>query len=153
MDWSGRWLLGSGAASWTAFLASAPAGIGYFELFSPGSLLANLVIIPVSSLAMVAGFLSLLTGLAGLASLSVTFNLGAALALLAMDWLARHGTGLPGVYFPAHFTQPWLAPVATALMVAVMLAGTAGRWARRYGGYWPPVALLALILIFGVKFG
>lgn len=153
VDWCGRKLIGMLAACWVAFLASAVSGIGYFQLFSPGSLVANLVIIPLSSLAMVAGFLSLLTGLAGLAWLSVTFNSAAALALMVMDWLARHGTGLPGVYFAAHFTHGWMAPVAIGLMTAVMLAGVAGRWSRRQGGYWPPVVLLALIMIFGVKFG
>lgn len=152
-DWCGRKLLGAGAACWVAFLASAPSGIGYFGLFSPGSIVANLVIIPVSSLAMIAGFLSLLTGLAGLESLSVTFNSAAALVLLGMDWVARHGAGLPGVYFPAHFVRGWMAPAALGLMTAVMLAGVAGRWARRAGGFWPPVALLALILIFWVRFG
>jgi competence protein ComEC len=153
VDWSGRWLVGSAAACWVAFLASAPSGIGYFQLFSPGSLVANLVIIPLSTLAMVAGFLSLLTGLIGLASLSVVFNSAAALTLIGMDWLAQHGTGLPGVYFPAHFTSAWMAPVSLVFMTAVMLAGVSGHWAQRRGGYWPPVAALALILILGVKFG
>ncbi len=152
-NWSGRKLVGACAACWVAFLASAPSGIGYFQLFSPGSLVANLVIIPLSSLAMIAGFLSLLAGLTGLAALSVTFNSAAALTLLVMDWLARHGTGLPGIWFPAHFTRAWMAPAAIGLMTAVMLAGVSGRWAKRFGGFWPPAAVLALILIFWVKFG
>ena len=58
---------------------------------------------------------------------------------------------LCGVF--AHFVSPWLAPASLGLMSAVMLAGLSGRWARRYGGFWPPVAVLALIIIFGVKFG
>jgi competence protein ComEC len=70
-----------------------------------------------------------------------------------MDWLVLHGTGLPGVYFPARFTAAWLAPVSLVLMLAVMLAGLAGGWQRRYGGYWPPVIVLLLLVIFGVKFG
>jgi len=152
MNWCGRWLIGACAACWVAFLASAPSGIGYFQLFSPGSLVANLVIIPLSSLAMIAGFLALLAGLTGLAALSVTFNSAAAVTLLVMDWLARHGTGLPGVWFAAHFRQSWMAPAGIVLMTAVMLAGVSGRWARRQGGFWPPVAVLALILILGVKF-
>ena len=38
-------------------------------------------------------------------------------------------------------------------MAATMLAGAAGRWDRRFGGYWPPVVLLAVLLAAGVKFG
>ena len=152
-EWIGRWLLGTGAVCWAAFLASTPAGIGYFHLFSPGSLVANLVIIPVSSLAIVAGFLSLLTGLAGLAPLSTLFNSAAAVTLIIMDWLVQHGTALPGVYFPAHFVRGWMAPAALAGMTALLLAGVSGRWSRRYGGYWPPAVFLALLFIFTVHFG
>jgi competence protein ComEC len=150
---SGRWLLGSCSAGWVAFLASTPAGISYFQLFSPGSLIANLIIVPLSSLAIVSGVLSLIVGLLGVSSLSVLFNSSAAITLIGMDWLVQHGTHLPGVSFGAQFASSWLAPVSIIVMIACMFAGLAGSWARRFGGYWPPVVLLALILIFGVKFG
>lgn len=153
IDGSGRWLIGSSAACWVAFLSSTPSGIGYFQVLSPGSLVANLIVIPVSSLALIAGFLSLLTGLTGLWPWCVLFNSAAALTLIIMDWLVLHGTALPGVYYPAHFTRGWLAPVSLVLLTAVMLAGLAGGWSRRYGGYWPPVLTLALIILLGVKFG
>jgi competence protein ComEC len=153
INWCGRKLLGAVAACWAAFLASAPSGIGYFSVLSPGSLLANLIIIPLSSLAIVAGFVSLLTGLVGLFPLSVLFNSAAAVTIILMDWLLRRGMELPGVWFPAHFTAGWLAPASLVLMTAVMLAGRAGGWSRRRGGYWPPVVALALLVILGVRFG
>lgn len=149
----GRWFLGAAAGCWTAFLASAPSGIGYFQVFSPGSLLANLLIIPLSTLAIGAGFVSLLAGLVGLLPVSGLGNAVAALTIHLMDWLLLHGIELPGVYFRAHFRADWLAPVALGLTTAVLLAGAAGRWSRRFGGYWPPVVALALLLILGVKFG
>lgn len=152
-DYLGRKTLGAAAGCLVAFLASTPAGIAYFGLFSPGSLASNLLVIPAASLALVSGFLSLLAGLAGLGPLSVLFNSAAALILLAIDWTLRRGTGLPGTWFPAHFRAEWMAPVTMAAMAAVMLAGTAVRWSPRWGGYWPPVALLAATLIFLVKFG
>ncbi len=153
LDWSGRELLSAGAVCWVAFLASTPSGIGYFQTLSPGSLLANLVIIPISSLALVAGFLALLTGLVGLTTWSVLFNSAAALILLLMDWLVQQGITLPGMYYNAQFVVSWLAPASLVGMTAVMLAGLAGKWSPRYGGFWPPVLLLALLLLFGVHFG
>ena len=149
----GRWVLGSCSACWVAFIASVPSGIGYFHLFSPGSLPANLVIVPLASLAIISGFLSLLAGMVGITSLSALFNSSAALIILGMDWLAENGSVLPGVSHPANFTQPWMTPAALAALVALMLACLGGGWDRRYGGYWPPVALLALILTLGVNFG
>ena len=153
INWSGRYVIGAAAGCWAAFLASAPSGIGFFGLFSPGSLIANLVIMPLSTLAIVAGFLSLVTGLAGVLSLSALFNSSAAITIIVTDWLLRHGTVLPGVFFSAHFRTDWLAPVSLGLMTAVMLLGAAGRWSRHYGGYWPPFLMLVLLVILGVKFG
>ncbi len=153
INWCGRSVLGACAAGWVAFLASAPSGIGYFNLFSPGSLLANLIVVPLSSLAIVGGFLSLLLGLVGVGPWSALFNAAAAVTIMIMDWLTQHGTRLPGIYFDAHFAHSWMAPVSLIAMTGVMLGGLAGRWSRRYGGYWPPVVLLTLILIFAVRFG
>ena len=153
IHWTGRKVIAAAAGCWAAFLASAAAGIGFFGVFSPGSLAANLVILPLSSLAIVAGFLSLLTGLAGLLPLSALFNSAAALIILGSEWLLRHGTDLPGAYFPAVFRAGWMAPAAMALMTGVLLAGAGGGWRRRHGGYWPPLVLLILLLACGVKFG
>ena len=47
----------------------------------------------------------------------------------------------------------WMAPGSLVLMTAVMLAGLAGGWARRYGGYWPPALVFLVLVILGVKFG
>lgn len=153
INWSGRKVIGMTAGCWVAFLASTPSGIGYFGLFSPGSLLANLVIIPLSTFAIVAGFLSMVAGLVGALPLSALLNLTAAIVITGSDWLLQRGTVLPGVFFPAHYRAEWLAPVALGLMTAVMLAGAAGRWSRRYGGFWPPFLALVLLMILGVKFG
>jgi competence protein ComEC len=151
--WLSRQLVGSGAACWVAFLASTPSGIGYFQVLSPGSLVANLIIIPLSSLALIAGFLALLTGLVGLLAWSALFNAAAGVILISLDRLVQWAAALPGMYFPAQFSSAWMAPGSLVLMTAVMLAGRAGEWKQRYGGYWPPVVLLGLIILFGVKFG
>lgn len=152
-EYGGRKVLGAGAASWVAFLASAPAGIGYFQLFSPGALFANLIIIPLSSFALAAGFVSMLAGSLGFLPVSFLFNRAAAVLIVAMDWLVRQGTTIPGAYFPAHFRQEWLAPAGLAALISLMLYGRRVRWDPARGGYWPPAVFVALLLILGVKFG
>lgn len=153
IEQSGRWVLNSLAVCWTAFLASTPSGIGYFELFTPGSLLANLVVVPLSFVTLWAGFVSMVAGLAGLLPVSALGNLVAALTIVIMDWLLRHGTAVPGMWFNAHYRADWLAPVSLVLLTTVFLAGAAGRWSPRYGGFWPPVVAITLLVILGVKFG
>jgi competence protein ComEC len=153
INWGGRKLIAATAGCWVAFLASVPSGIGFFGLFSPGSLLANLVAIPLSTFALVAGFLSLVAGLIGVLPVSALCNVFAAVVITGMDGLLRLGVLVPGIFFNAHFRWAWLAPAAMALLTAVMLLGASRRWARRFGGYWPPVLAVALLIIFGVKFG
>ncbi len=57
-----RWLLNSVATSLAAWLGSLPLTAYYFHLFSPVTLLANLLIVPLSSLALSSNVASLLCG-------------------------------------------------------------------------------------------
>lgn len=149
----GRDVLGGLAITWAATLASTPSGIGYFGLFSPGALVANLVILPLSSLAIVSGFLAILCGLVHAGPLALVFNRAAALLIRVMDGLVQQGAELPGVYFNAEFRAAWIAPAALLLVLAAMFVGASLRWRQAAGGYWPPVVAVAAVVIFGVKFG
>jgi hypothetical protein len=65
----------------------------------------------------------------------------------------RLSVELPWAFLPARFMAPWIGPMALGVLTAGMLAGYAGGWRRDQGGFWPPFAIVALTLIFGVKFG
>jgi competence protein ComEC len=134
-------------------LASAAPIIASFGVFSPGSLLANLAVVPLAMLVISAGFTSLLLGLAHFPAGSALFNHAAMLVIRVMEELVTRGAGLPGVSWPARFAHPGLAPFALALVVAAMLAGAALGWPRRAGAWWWPATVLGVVLIFGVKFG
>jgi competence protein ComEC len=149
--WSARGLLAALAVTWAATLASTPSSIGNFGLFSPGALIANLIVLPLSSLALMAGFVSLLGGLLWLEGISILMNHAAALVILVMDWLVREGTALPGVYFPADFLAPWMGAASlTAVLGAMLLA--ANQRLGRHAPLWLPPLVLLLTLILGVKF-
>lgn len=151
--WAGRAVLQALAISTVAMLASAAPLIAHFGVFSPGSLLANLAIVPLAHLAISAGFASMVLGLLSVTAGSSLFNHAAVVLIKLMEWIVTAGTRLPGVYWPAAFRHPALAPVALTLVVAAMLAGASTGWNRRYGAFWWPAGTLALVLIFGVKFG
>jgi competence protein ComEC len=147
----GRGLLEANAITWSATLASTPSSIGNFGLFSPGALVANLVVIPLSSLALIAGFVSILGGLVGATGLAWVMNHAAALVILVMDWLVRHGTELPGMYFVAEFHAPWMGSAGLVVMLGGLLL-VADRRRPAHLALWVPPALLALVMILGVKF-
>jgi competence protein ComEC len=148
--WSGHHFLAALAITCAAIIASTPSSIANFGLFSPGALLGNLIVVPLASLGIIAGFVSLLFGLCGLMPLCVLVNHAAAVVIVAMDALVQRGTAVPGVYFEATFSQPWMGPAAVAVVTGTFLVAGA----RRDGlHFWWPVVALTLVIIFGVKFG
>lgn len=149
--WLGRWTIAAIAITWSATLASTPSSIGNFGLFSPGALLANLVVVPLASLAIVAGFVSLLAGLVWLGPVAVLMNHAAGLVILVMDRLVQVADGVPGMAFAAEFREPWMGPASLVVVLGAMLL-SANRRLGRATPSWLPVAALAATMILGVKF-
>ncbi|MGA3006880.1 MAG: ComEC/Rec2 family competence protein, partial [Opitutaceae bacterium] len=146
----GKMLAALGLGTATALVA-AVTGIAFFRLFTPDAVAANLLLIPLASLAILAGFVSLLCGVAGFLPASVLFNHAAALILASIQWIIGAFVKVPGAYWPAAFIAPWWEGTVLAGLLAACLAGYAAQW--RHGTIWAPFAIVALAMIFGVKFG
>jgi competence protein ComEC len=153
IDSAWRALLGVAGIGLASSLVSTVSTIQFFRLFTPGSLAINLVLIPISTLVIGAGFLSLLCGLTGVFAGSVLYNHAGALLLWLMDCLLRAAMAVPGVYRTAEFRSSWLGPAGHAALLTLCLAGYASRWRRERGGFWPPFVFVGLLVIFGVRFG
>jgi len=152
-DWAWRGFLGMLSIGVASTLFSTLLGVSIFKLYTPGALAANLVLIPVSMLVVLTGFLSLLCGLVGLGFLELVFNHAGILVLAAIEKGVRFFVTLPGVYHAAQFSIPWAGYAGAILVMGSMLYGYATRWEIRRGGFWPPFALTALALVLGVRFG
>lgn len=133
-------------------LVSMVSGVTFFQLLTPGSLIANLMLVPAAMVVTLAGFASLAAGLAGIEALAVLCNHAAALLLLIIEHGVRLGVQVPGAHVPAAFRLPWLGPVTLLVLLGAIGYGYARRWSAAPGGWWPPFAITALALIFGVKF-
>lgn len=151
--WAWRGTATSLAIGVATTLVSLLTGVQFFRLLTPGALVANLLLIPAAMLATLGGFAALLCGLAGFTPGAVLCNHAAALVLWGIEALVRLGVRLPGAFVPAHFAAPWIGPVALALLMTTLIFGYAQGWKPARGGWWPPFAVVALVLIFGVTFG
>lgn len=134
-------------------LVSTLCGVLYFQIFTPGALLANVILIPAASVVILAGFASLVSGLLGMATLNVLFNHAAVLSLALIEFAVRLAATTPGAWYPARFTHAWIGPVASLALAGALVFGYAAHWASDRGGWWPPFAIVALTLWFGVEFG
>jgi competence protein ComEC len=107
----------------------------------------------VGAAAIVAGFGSLVAGMACAAAASRLFNCAAGVLLGLIDVLLRLATEIPGAWFPAHYRATWTGPAALAALVGSCMAGYASGWRIERGGFWPPFAIAAIALGLGARFG
>ena len=83
------------AGSLAASVVTAPVTAYYFHMFSPIGLLGNLAVLPLSSLIILTGSLSLMLG-ACAGCLAGVFNHANLLLVAAMDWSIEHLAAVPG---------------------------------------------------------
>ena len=129
------------ATSLAAWLGSVPLVAYYFHLFTPVSLLANLLVIPLSSLALMSGLGSLLCG-DWFPALTVLFNHSGWFWMNSMVVVSEWCAGLPAACF--HVPAPGL--VGFTIFYA-LLAGFATGWFLEPGRWkWAGAAALVILL-------
>jgi len=136
-----RFVTASLATSLAAWFGSLPLIAWYFHLFTPGSLLANLLVVPVSSLALMANLGALACG-DWLPPVTELFNHSAWGSMWLMSWLSRWATTLPASYF---YVRPPTWP--EMIFYYALVFGTVSGWLwetnrRRWAG--AAVAIFAI---------
>jgi len=86
------------ALSFAAWVGSIPLSAKYFHLFSPVSTLANIVAVPLGTLALMSNLGSLVCG-AWFPWATVLFNHGAWFFMSAMTAVSEYATKIPGAFF------------------------------------------------------
>ena len=136
------WLAASVATSLAAWLGSIPLVAYYFNLFNPIGLLSNVVIVPLSALALTACMASLAIG-AWLPALAEYFNHAAWFSMLLMvrgsEWFAS----LPGAWF--YVRAP--SPLTFALYYTALISVTAGWLVKPRLRLWVGGALAVLAVM------
>ncbi len=150
------WLWAATASALAVGLAttgvSLLTGVQFFQLLTPGALATNLILIPAAMIVTLGGFASLLCGLAGWTAGASLCNHGSALLLLVIEHLVRASVQVPGAFLSAHYRSTWVGPLALGLVLAALFTGYATEWKSRTGGWWPPVVIVALTLLAGMRF-
>ena len=122
LDWLLRFVTTSLATSLAAWLGSLPLVACYFHLLTPVSLLANLVIVPLSELALMSNFGSLVCG-TWLPWPTELFNHSGWFWMHTMNELSQWFAGLPGAYL--YLPAP---PLVVCLVYYALLFGVLTGW-------------------------
>jgi ComEC/Rec2-related protein len=141
-----RWVLTSFVTSLAAWLGALPLTAYYFHLFSPVTLLANLVIVPMSSLALACNLGSLLCG-GWLPGATELFNHSAWFWMLSMVKVSHWSTELPGAFFYVGAPTPFAFLAYYALLIGTMSGWLWTRERRRRAA----IALVVVAAYFGVQ--
>ncbi|MET0263909.1 MAG: ComEC/Rec2 family competence protein [Rariglobus sp.] len=152
IDYVWRALVGVFAIGMATTVVSLISGVVIFQLFTPISLIANLVLIPVGSLIIISGFLSLLAGLLGLGWLALLLNHASVILLIVIEAGVRFFVAVPGSSQAAQFSPVWLGYAAFAGLLATIFFGYASSWELKRGGYWTPFAFTLVTLLVGMNF-
>ena len=135
------WVLAGLVTSLAAWLGSIPLIASYFNLFTPASLVANLLVVPLSGVALASNVASLAVG-GLLAPVAEWFNHTAWLAMWLMIRLSHWAAQLPGGCF--HVGTPGI--LSFALYYAVLVAAMSGwLWKPRLR-VWASTGLALLLL-------
>lgn len=137
-----RWGTAAAATSLAAWLGSLPLTACYFHLFSPVTLLANLVVVPLGSLTLMSSLGSLLCG-AFWPGLNELFAHSAWFWMWAMIRVSEWTTQLPGAFAHVRSFTP-----SELVLYYGLLAGTLSGWLfapRRRRWTLPAVGAVVLV--------
>lgn len=103
-----KWFFGSLAISLSAFIGSTPIIVSQFGILPLSSIILNLLLLPLATLLLAYGFISLALGLTPLSFLSAWVNYGAWPILDTMRWLVDQGAKIPLSHFSIDMHTAWL---------------------------------------------
>jgi ComEC/Rec2-related protein len=131
--------------SLAAWLGSIPLSALYFHLFSPISPLANLVAVPLGTLALMANLGALICG-GWFPFATELFNHSAWFFMSAMQWVSEEFTKIPGSFF--YVAAPsWISIGIYYLALVAILSGWL-KTARRKISFAAVLILIAAIYVF-----
>lgn len=144
LRWGLRLVLTSFVTSLAAWLGSLPLTAHYFHLFSPVTLLANVIIVPLSALALMSSLGSLICG-AWWPWATELFNHSGWFWMSAMINVSHTATKLPGAFY--YVSPPSLVTIG---VYYALLVGVLSGWllARERRG-WAIAGLVFLCVFFG----
>ncbi len=137
--------------AWSATLIGLISGIAFFGWFTPFAFLANLILIPAASVAIVGGFTALVFGWLGMPPFALFFNHAAAVVLLAMQRFLESVITVPLLTHPAQFRWDHWGPIGLLLVLGSMVYGYTQRWESKTGTWWGPPLISVVVLVIGVQ--
>jgi len=145
------------AISIAATLGSAPLSMMYFHITTPGGILINLLLMPMASIVIVTGCVSLIVGIIGIPILSLwmgsIINMIAVYVIAAMEAVIPWSFHIKGLFFRIETPSLMISIGFLLLLFAWLLWGHARNKLNEVYYYTAPVLLLTMITAYEVLKG
>lgn len=106
--------------SLAASCASTPLIISAFDLFSPGAVLLNLILVPAAGIVVVNGLLVLVFGLVGISALSLFQAHAGWLVAVLMRYIVEITLAIPGTSARVEWRHPALGPLISIGFIVLL---------------------------------
>lgn len=122
LRWGRRKTIESLCISFAATLGSAPLIILHFQLWTPGAIVLNALLVPIATLVVGAGVLIILLHSFGLGPLSIVFAYPAWILIRLMEKTSVYATAIPGFYTDLSWDRDDFAHLALVSFLLLLLA-------------------------------
>lgn len=144
------WILNLLGISIAANIGTAFLSICYFNIFAPGSIILSLLIIPLSSLIIIIGFVSLLTGILGLTFISGLINPISWMMIEVMEWFIFFSLKIPGLFLDSFIATPVLTYISLAVLFTFLYWSHCFNQLRKSFFYLIPLGMVTTFVCFGI---
>lgn len=139
------------AISFAATLASAPLITFHFEIFTPGAILLNPLLMPIGALVVVDGMLVLFAGLLHLGQIGFFFAHGGWLLIALMELIINNSLKIPAMFSQRGWGIGWAEELTLGFLFLALMSHH-----RKLAIAWPPVIRFGIPIItvlFGMLIG
>lgn len=145
-----QWLINLLGISIAANIGITFLSIRYFSIFAPGSIFLSIIIIPLASVIIIIGFISLLVGLIGLNFISGLINPISWMIIRVMEMIIAYSLKIPGLFWESFRAGPLLTYISIGILFAFLYWGHRFNKLHQTLFYLMPIGMIGIFVGFGI---
>lgn len=141
-----RWFFNLLGISLAANVGITFLSIAYFNTFAFGSIFLSIIIIPISSLIIIFGFVSLLMGYVGFDFISAIINPISLIIIRLMEKIIFISLKIPGIFWTSLIANRTIAYISVALLLIFLYGSHRLNQLKRNFFYLVPLGMISIFL-------